>query len=168
MTGTTTFDPAQYKASIRTEWRAAAPGWRAWFDVLEAENGGRAVSRTLVQLARVGPDHHVLVGYLDGDPAPVGIARLVRHGESAEIAFAVADEHQSRRVGSTLANELAAELSGKRVEVLRELVPKLARLAVIWYPDNPIQAAQVRDTRDAAQAFGGVAHILVADACEDG
>jgi hypothetical protein len=33
MTGTT-FDPAQYKANIRTEWRAAAPGWWAWLHVL--------------------------------------------------------------------------------------------------------------------------------------
>ena len=40
MTGTTRFDPAQYKANIRTEWRAAAPGWSAWVGVLEAEDGG--------------------------------------------------------------------------------------------------------------------------------
>ena len=44
MTETTTFDPAQYKASIRTEWRNAAQGWRAWLEVLEAADGGRAVS----------------------------------------------------------------------------------------------------------------------------
>ena len=42
-------------------------------------------------------DHHVLVGYVDGDPEPVGIARLVRTGSSAEIAFAIADTHQSTR-----------------------------------------------------------------------
>lgn len=63
----------------------------------------------LANLARVDADHHVLVGYADGDPAPVGIARLVRDGDSAEIAFAVADTHQSRGVGSTLASELAAD-----------------------------------------------------------
>jgi hypothetical protein len=55
MTGASTFDPVRYKANIRTEWRAAAAGWRAWFDVLEAEDGGAAVSRTLVELARIGP-----------------------------------------------------------------------------------------------------------------
>ena len=31
-------------------------------------------------LARVDATHHVLVGYLDGDPEPAGIARLVRDG----------------------------------------------------------------------------------------
>lgn len=63
----------------------------------------------LSTLARVDRDRHVLVGYVDGDSEPVGIARLVRTGESAEIAFAVADDHQSRGVGSTLASELAAD-----------------------------------------------------------
>jgi ribosomal protein S18 acetylase RimI-like enzyme len=63
----------------------------------------------LSHLARVDLDHHVLVGYLDGDSRPAGIARLVRNGTSAEIAFAVADVHQNRRVGSILASELAAD-----------------------------------------------------------
>ena len=63
----------------------------------------------LAKLARVDADHHVLVGYVDGDTEPVGIARLVRSGTSAEIAFAVADLHHGRRIGSTLAAELAAD-----------------------------------------------------------
>lgn len=63
----------------------------------------------LRNLARVDRNSHVLVAYVDGDPAPVGIARLVRDGSSAEIAFAVADDHQGRGAGSTLANELAAD-----------------------------------------------------------
>lgn len=63
----------------------------------------------LAHLARVDRNHHVLVGYLDGDAEPVGMARLVRNGSSAEIAFEVADAHQSRGVGSILASELAAD-----------------------------------------------------------
>jgi protein lysine acetyltransferase len=63
----------------------------------------------LATLARVDRERHVLVGYADGDSQPVGIARLVREGHSAEIAFAVADDYQGRRVGSILASELAAD-----------------------------------------------------------
>lgn len=63
----------------------------------------------LAGLARVDHDHHVLVGYVDGDPEPAGIARLVRSGRSAEVAFAVADAHQGRRIGTLLATELAAD-----------------------------------------------------------
>lgn len=63
----------------------------------------------LENLARVDRDRHVLVGYVDGDTEPAGIARLVRAGDSAEIAFAVADGYQSRGVGSVLAGELVAD-----------------------------------------------------------
>jgi len=73
----------------------------------------------LTSLARVDADHHVLVGYLDGDPQPAGMARLVRDGAAAEVAFEVADAHQGRGIGSTLARELAADA---RAAGIRELV----------------------------------------------
>src|SRR6478735_460798 len=34
-------------------------------------------------LATVGPNHHVLVAHVDGDPQPVALARLVRSGACA-------------------------------------------------------------------------------------
>src|SRR5580765_3633768 len=49
---------------------------------------------------RVAGDRHVLVAFVDGDPTPAGMARLVRSGRSAEIAFEVADAHQGAGIGS--------------------------------------------------------------------
>ncbi len=69
----------------------------------------RLAAHELVALARVDADHHVLVAFVDGDPEPAGMARLVRTGRSAEIAFEVADAHQGRGLGSLLARELAAD-----------------------------------------------------------
>jgi enediyne biosynthesis protein CalE5 len=69
MPATSTFDSVRYKAEARAEWRDAAPGWRAWVDVLEAADAGLAVSRTLVELAGIGPGAAVLdvaAGY--GEP----------------------------------------------------------------------------------------------------
>jgi ribosomal protein S18 acetylase RimI-like enzyme len=97
----------------------------------------------LASLARVDHAHHVLVGYLDGDPEPVGIARLVRSGTSAEIAFAIADSHQSRGIGSILAGELAADaraagitelvatVCGDNPRVLA-LLKRLGSLSLTW------------------------------------
>src|SRR4029450_3131356 len=81
MAGTTTFDPAQYKVSIRTEWRATAAGWRAWGDVLEAADGGTAVGRALVQRAGIGPGDAVLdvaAGY--GEPGLTAARAVVPGG----------------------------------------------------------------------------------------
>ncbi|HXR11292.1 MAG TPA: GNAT family N-acetyltransferase [Gaiellaceae bacterium] len=57
----------------------------------------------LAQLAVVDGSHHALVAHVAGDPQPAGLAQLVRTGRStAEIAFAVADDHQHRGIGSAL------------------------------------------------------------------
>ena len=97
----------------------------------------------LASLSRVDSDHHGLVGYVDGDPDPGGIARLVRTGSSAEIAFAIADTHQSKGIGSTLANELAADaraagitqlvatVCGDNPRVLA-LLKRLGSLSLTW------------------------------------
>jgi ribosomal protein S18 acetylase RimI-like enzyme len=60
-------------------------------------------------LASIDATRHALVAYVEGDPQPIAIARLVREGHTAEIAFAVADEYQHRGIGSALAGELVAD-----------------------------------------------------------
>jgi ribosomal protein S18 acetylase RimI-like enzyme len=82
----------------------------------------RLTERELDALARVDGDHHVLVGWVDGDPAPAALARLVRDGRTAEIAFEVADVHQGRGIGSTLARELAADARAAGITELRATV----------------------------------------------
>ncbi len=69
----------------------------------------RLSTHDLRVLAQVDAEHHVLVGYLGADPEPVGIARLVRDGRTAEVAFAVADDYQGRGIATILTRELAAD-----------------------------------------------------------
>lgn len=45
------------------------------------------------------------------------------------------------------------ELSGKRLELLKQAVPKLSRVAVLWNGANPAAGAQVSETEAAARAL---------------
>ena len=74
------FDPVQFKEQIRTEWRSAAPGWHRWLDVVEADEGGRRHSATLIELAELQPGAVVLdVGGGYGEPS-LSAARVVGPG----------------------------------------------------------------------------------------
>jgi ribosomal protein S18 acetylase RimI-like enzyme len=73
-------------------------------------------------LARVDPEHHVLVAYARGDERPAGLARLVRNGSMAEVAFEVADEEHGRGIGSALADALAADARAAGIAELHATV----------------------------------------------
>ncbi len=88
----------------------------------------------LARLALVDGDHHVLVGYVPGDPRPAGIARLVRDGNVAEIAVTVADCHQGRGVGTQLVEALAADARAAGI----------TRLVATVCGDNPSIVALLR------------------------
>ena len=49
---------------------------------------------------------------------------------------------------------LAPELSGKRLELLKEIIPKLSRVAVFGTSTIPDNAQTLREMELAAKAFG--------------
>jgi putative ABC transport system substrate-binding protein len=48
---------------------------------------------------------------------------------------------------------ISPELDGKRLELLREVVPKISYVAVLWNPTSPLQVAAERETQAAAHAM---------------
>jgi ribosomal protein S18 acetylase RimI-like enzyme len=67
------------------------------------------------------------------------VARLVRDGSSAEIAFAVADAYQQRGIGSAPAAELIADARTAGITEITALVAN----------DNPAALALLRRTLSA-------------------
>ena len=53
---------------------------------------------------------------------------------------------------------LAPELSGKRLELLKEIVPGMTRVAVLWNAANPANAAMWQETQATARALGLLLH----------
>jgi putative ABC transport system substrate-binding protein len=53
-----------------------------------------------------------------------------------------------------------ALLSGKRLEILKETVAKLSRVAVLWDPKNPASAQQWKDSQQPARELGLQLHSM--------
>lgn len=56
--------------------------------------------------------------------------------------------------------DIAAELSGKRLELLRELVPSLARVGLLIHGADPLDKVFVQETQAAATRAGIQIHIV--------
>jgi putative tryptophan/tyrosine transport system substrate-binding protein len=82
-----------------------------------------------------------IVMALDYDPIGAGfVASLARPGRNI--------------TGLTAINP---ELSGKRLELLKQVVPNLSRVAVLWNPAEPNGETFLKETENAARALG--AHV---------
>ena len=126
--------------------------------------------------------HNVVVIVAAGDPAILA----ARHATSLiPIVMVAAGDPVGGGLVASLARPggnvtgmtfLSTELAAKRLEILKEIVPTVSRVAVLWNPDNPggtrefgaIQAAaritrlmlqsfEVRAATDIEQAFGSMA-----------
>lgn len=86
-----------------------------------------------------------------GDPVGTGlVASLSRPGGNA-----------------TGLSSIAPDMEGKRLELLRELVPKLSHVAVLWNPANPFHIGSSREARDAAEAMQIKLDFIAARSSED-
>jgi ubiquinone/menaquinone biosynthesis C-methylase UbiE len=172
MAPTETFDPVAFKEAQRNDWQAAAPGWRRWYDVLEAEAAGQAVSQRLVELAALGPGDTVLdvaAGY--GEPALTAAHVVGNRGRvvATDIAADMLAFGRERAVEAGLDNveflEADAEslryddgtfdaiLSRQGLQFLPDVRGVLARLhsflkrdgrlaAAVWGPPDTVQFAR--------------------------
>jgi putative ABC transport system substrate-binding protein len=105
---------------------------RSKVDVIVAETG--AATRAAQQATRTIP----IVMSLVNDPVGTGlVASLARPGGNV--------------TGLTI---MSPDLVGKQLELLKEVVPKMSRVALLRHPDNPASAAQLREAEAAAQALG--------------
>jgi putative ABC transport system substrate-binding protein len=100
-------------------------------DIIVAESGAAA------QAARRATTTIPIVMSLANDPVGSGlVASLARPG------------------GNVTGNSLVApDLVGKQMELLKEMVPKVTRVALLRHPDNPAGPAQLREA-EAARALG--------------
>lgn len=106
---------------------------------------------------------------------PVAQAAAKAERETPILFTAVSDPLESGLVASlarpggnvTGVSNVLPELSGKLVELVRELIPGAARIAVLWNPDNPAKALELRALHDAASRYKVSLHELPARSKEE-
>ena len=110
----------------------------------------RLTSSELDFLARVDGNHHVLVAYVDGDPLPAAMARVVRDADdrrAGEIAFEVADVYQRCGIGTQLLEVLLADARAGGIARIDAVVQTTNRAAlsllrrVLRAPDVRVEGA---------------------------
>ena len=108
---------------------------------------GEAAIRALKQATKTIP---IVVG-VTGD--------LVVTGHAASLA----------RPGGNITGfvDTSPDLSGKRMELLKEILPKVSRIAVLWNAANPVKVLDFKETEAAAQALGLKLQSLEVRASED-
>ena len=93
-------------------------------------------------------------------PIVVGVTGdLVVTGHAASLA----------RPGGNITGlvDTSPELSGKRLELLKEILPKASRIAVLWNGANPVKVLDFKETEMVAQALGLELQSLEVRASED-
>ena len=74
------------------------------------------------------------------------------------------------RPGSNITgnSSMTAEIVGKQLELLKETLPKISRVASLWNPANPVfQAIQRKEAEATARALGVQLHILEARGADE-
>jgi putative ABC transport system substrate-binding protein len=64
-------------------------------------------------------------------------------------------------------SSVAQDLSGKRLELLKETFPQLARVGFLWDPADPAATANVKETETAGQALGAQVQPLAVRSQKD-
>jgi len=77
---------------------------------------------------------------------------FVRVYDPVEIGLVTSVAHPGGNV--TGLSQISADLGGKRLELIRELVPKLRRVAILWHPANLTNLVQKKGVEVAARAAG--------------
>jgi putative ABC transport system substrate-binding protein len=89
---------------------------------------------------------------LAAELAALKVEVIVTAGTPASLAVKTLAKPGGNATGLT---SIAPDLEGKRLELLKEIVPSLAHAAYLWNPANPFHVTAVRELQEAA----GLLHV---------
>jgi ABC-type uncharacterized transport system substrate-binding protein len=85
---------------------------------------------------------------------------IVFNSISDPVALGLVDSLARPGGNITGVTNIASELTGKRLEILKETIPKLSRVAVLWNPQGPSSAHPWKESQLAAKELGLQLHSM--------
>ena len=159
------------------------PGWRLWEGLVQRlRELGYVEGQNIVIEGRYSegrderfPDLAADLVRLKVDVIVAGATQPVHAAQRATTTIPIVMTNHSDPVGSGLVASLARpggnitgltsitqELTAKRLELLKEAVPGVVRVAVLWNPTNQTHPGMLSDTEAAARALGVKLEIVEA------
>jgi len=133
-----------------------AEGQNLAFELRWADGNANRLPELAAELAKLKVDAIVTQGTQATDAARRAVTTI-------PIVFAVAGDPIGTGLVTSLARpggnvtgltDIAPEIAGKRLELLRQAVPGITRIAVLWNPANSTAAPQMKDTDTVARSVG--------------
>jgi putative ABC transport system substrate-binding protein len=91
---------------------------------------------------------------------------IVFHSVSDPIAVGLIDSLARPGGNLTGITDLGALLAGKRLELLKETVPKVSRVAVLWDPQNPASVQDWKESQLVARELGVQLHSMAVSSAD--
>ena len=145
--------PRDFMTGLRE--RGYIEGQSIIIEYRSAQGSEKRLSEIAAELVRLKPDVIVANGNSATDAArkaTTTIPIVFKHGDP--IWDGVAGSLAQPGKNLTGLSEIAFELAGKRLELLRDAFPKISRIAVLLNPNAPVHRRQFADMEKVAQSLG--------------
>jgi putative ABC transport system substrate-binding protein len=146
-------------------------GWtdrRATIELRWADGRPERIAEIAAEFARLKVDIVVTTG--------TSVPVVMRATPNIPIVFAIANDPIGAGLVKSLArpggnvtglSQLAADLGGKRLEILREIIPGVKRLAILGDAGNQATVTEMRQVADACRSLGLESELLDVRRAED-
>jgi SAM-dependent methyltransferase len=156
---TTTFDPALYKETTRSQWDEAAEAWNRWGPFLERWLG--EATELMLDLAHVTSSSRVLDIAAGAGGQTIAAARRAAAVLAADISAAILDFAAAQARAAALGNVAVRVMDGEELDVGEGAFDAaITRLGLMYMPDK---AGALAETRRALRTGGRYAAVVFAE-----
>jgi enediyne biosynthesis protein CalE5 len=133
------FDSEQFKIAQRQRWDSAAPGWREWWETLEA--GAKKVSARLVELGEITSGQKILdIATGIGEPAVTAARKLV------DVSTGSSKNNNSYDNTNNRGHVLATDISPEMLKIAKQRAAANGLQDIIEFREGDAEMLEIPDS----------------------